>query len=123
MNFIEGTVVEEEGNYYFDAGIFKLKLSKELGELISEKASEVILGIRPEHIGLSLKEEPNSIKGSVYVVEPLGRDLIVNVKIGDTIIKVVTSPSIKVVPGMDIWLIIKEEKMHFFDKRSEKAII
>jgi len=123
MNFIEGSIREINGEYYFDAGAFKLKLSKDLGELIVSKSSDVILGFRPEHAKISLREVQNAIKGVVYVTEPLGRDMVVNVKIGDMIVKVLTEPDLRLTPGKDIWLVISEDKMHFFDKSTEKAIV
>ena len=123
MNFIEGSIMEVNGEYYFDSGVFKLKIPRSLGEMISSKTEEAILGFRPEHIKLVTTKAPNAIKGIVYVVEPLGRDMVVNVKVGNIIIKVLTEPNPTLTPGKTVWLVISEDKMHFFDKSTEKAIV
>ena len=123
MNFIEGSIREVNGNYYFDAGVFTLKLSDELGELVASKSTDVILGFRPEHVIISLIEKSNTIKGTIYVTEPLGRDMVVNVKIGNLIIKALTEPNPTLSPGKTVWLVISEDKMHFFDKSTGKAIV
>lgn len=123
MNFVEGIVREDKGEYYFDAGVFKYKLSKELGELIVSKSTDVIMGFRPEHTKISLTKVPNAIEGVIYVTEPLGRDLIVNIKIGELIIKALTVPDERYVPGKPIWVVLDEKKIHFFDKSTEKAIV
>ncbi|OYT51738.1 MAG: sugar ABC transporter ATP-binding protein [Desulfurococcales archaeon ex4484_204] len=124
MNFVEGSIREDlSGGYYFDAGAFKFKLPKELGELISSKSIDVVMGFRPEHVKLSLNREEYSIEGQVYVVEPLGRDIVVNVKVGDMLFKVVTKPGVELRPGQRIWLVLDVDKIHFFDKFNERAIV
>lgn len=123
MNFIEGGIKEENGEYYFESEHFKLKLSKDLGELIASKSTDVVLGIRPEHVQVTLENKPNAIDATVYVVEPLGRDIVINVKIGEALVKILATPGLKLEPGQKIKLIFPEEKLHFFDKYAEKAII
>ncbi|HIQ03636.1 MAG TPA: ABC transporter ATP-binding protein [Desulfurococcales archaeon] len=125
MNFIEGSFVEEPNDYLFVTSDFKLSLGLELGELVKKgmKSTEIILGFRPEHAKILTKPEPNTIKAKVYVVEPLGRDLIVNVKIGSGLYKVIAPPDMAVKPGQDIWLKLDMDKIHIFDKKTEKAII
>ncbi len=123
MNFIEGSIKEISGEYYFESEYFKLKLSKELGELVASKSSDVILGIRPEHIQVAFESKPNAIDATVYVIEPLGRDIVINVKIGEALLKILATPGLKLEPGQKIKLIFPEDKIHFFDKYTEKAIV
>ncbi len=124
MNFIEGSIKEEGGEYYFESEGFKLKLSKGLGELISSKSTDVILGIRPEHIKIITSgEAENAVDAIVYVIEPLGRDLVVNVKVDDTLLKILSTPGLKLEPGQKVKLVFPEEKLHFFDKYTERAIV
>ncbi|MET1101862.1 MAG: ABC transporter ATP-binding protein [Pyrodictiaceae archaeon] len=124
MNFIEGSIIEEDGEYYFESEGLKLKLSKDLGELVASNSTDVILGIRPEHIKvITSGEADNAIDATVYVIEPLGRDLVINVKVGDTLLKVLSAPGLKLEPGQKVKLVFPEEKMHFFDKYTEKTIV
>ncbi len=124
MNFIEGSIKEENGEYYFESGGLKLKLSKDLGELVASKSTDVVLGIRPEHIRvITSGEVDNAIDATVYVIEPLGRDLVINVKVDNTLLKILSTPGLKLEPGQKVKLVFPEEKIHFFDKYTEKAII
>ncbi len=123
MNFIEGLIKEINGEYYFDSEYFKLKLVNEIGEIIASKTSETIMGFRPENAKIILEEKPNTIQGKVYVVEPLGKDIIVNIKIGDMIVKILTRPGAELTPGQNIWLQLDMKKIHFFEKQTGKAII
>ena len=123
MNFIDGTVYSKDGRFFFDSGEFTIELSKEIGEIVTSKASEVVMGFRPEHVKISLSEQPNSVEGLVYVVEPLGRDVVVNVKIGGIVVKILASPDLNLEPGQKIWLVFDQRKLHFFDKKSGLSLL
>jgi len=124
MNFIEGELHRVNDRLVFDAGIFKLDVTS-IGSLIPESllGSKVVLGIRPEDIIVSDREQPNSIKGYVYILEPLGSDTIIDVKLDDLIIKVRVVGSVALEVNSPIWITIPIDKIHLFDKRTEKAII
>ena len=94
--------------------------------------TEVILGIRPEHINIS--EKKTDLMASVTAVEHLGNECIVYGvlgKVGDeftmkdegknVIIK--TIEGVKVEVGDEIYLEIQEEKLHLFDKETEVTLL
>jgi ABC-type sugar transport system ATPase subunit len=70
-----------------------------------------------------LEERRNAVGGYVYVVEPLGRDVVVDVSIDGVNLKILTPPTLKLETGQLVWLVFNKDKMHFFDKRSGQAII
>src|SRR5438270_4288820 len=45
-------------------------------------ASELVLGFRPEHAKITMRGAPDSFAGEIYVVEPLGSETLVSVKVG-----------------------------------------
>src|SRR5256885_13766688 len=45
-------------------------------------ASELVLGFRPENAQLNMRGAPDSFAGEIYVVEPLGSETLVSVKVG-----------------------------------------
>lgn len=95
-------------------------LPGELFPFIQEK--DVIVGVRPEDWELSLKESPESIKGKTTVTEMLGSDEYLYIEVADTLACVRLKPGTEVKGDLPIWLTAKKEKMHFFDKKSEKNI-
>jgi ABC-type sugar transport system ATPase subunit len=124
MNLIEGEVREEDGSYYFEASSFKYPLRDDIGKIIAERSNEVIMGFRPEFASVTVDKEDNThIEGSVYVVENLGRDLIVHVNLGDQIIKVLAPPAIRLDTGQRVWVKLEEEKMRFFDKKTGSLLV
>jgi ABC-type sugar transport system ATPase subunit len=81
----------------------------------------VILGIRPEHIQIS----PTKSEGAeleVFEVEPLGDEVIVNLRMGDDLIKVRTSQT-RLTIGQKAWITFDEDKIHLFDESGGKVII
>jgi len=123
MNFLEGEVREERGSYFFDTGYLRYPLDPELGKLLLERSREVIMGFRPEYTRLLFEEASDAMPGTVYVVEPLGRDLIVHVKLNGDIVKVIAPPMTQVEVGQKVWVQPAKERIHFFDKKSGRAIV
>jgi len=125
MNFIDGSFVEKyPEKAYIDTGFFMLDVS-EFKDIIKKNAtsSELVIGIRPEHITLSREPAEGAIKAKVYVIEPLGRKVIVNLQVGDTIFKVEEDPKFKSEPGEEVWMIFNKDKLYIFDKKTRKTIV
>ncbi len=126
MNFIRAVFDFREGSYVLRGESFTVKLPKELGDVIRAKVSEgteVDLGVRPEHISISMAEEEGAIPATVYVIEPLGTETIVNVKINDSLVKIKVSGELTLEPGTRIWIRFDINKIHVFDRKTEEAII
>lgn len=125
MNFIDCSFKEFGSEYFLDAGEFKLKLPKDIGLLIKEKASssELILGVRPEDITVYEEVMPEAIETEVYVVEPLGAENVIDLKIGENLIKAISPSTFSLKIGDKAYITFNKEKMHVFDKKTEKTII
>ncbi|MEM2122936.1 MAG: ABC transporter ATP-binding protein [Candidatus Bathyarchaeia archaeon] len=124
MNFLEGTLVDREGKSYLDLGEFFIDLSNLKG-VIEEtaKAQNLILGVRPEDINVSGDKTPNSYEGNIDIIEPLGDKILLNVLIGNKLLKVFGSHYEKKQPGDKVWLTFNRDKIHIIDKETEKVII
>jgi multiple sugar transport system ATP-binding protein len=127
MNFIECTLLEEDLKLFLENPSFRLDVSEIRGSFNGiASSSEVILGVRPEHITPS-NEQPGparcGVRGEIYVVETLGSDSILDVKISETLVKVKGSPTLKVVPGDSVTLSFDRKKLHIFDKKTGKALV
>jgi len=123
-NFFDATFISKEGTYVLDAGNFKLTLEKSLGEILEKEigSGEVVVGIRPEHIDVVKEADLNTIEGEVYVVEPLGPETVIDVKIGDYIFKVLTKGMVHYNIGERILLKFQMDKLHIFKKTGEAII-
>jgi multiple sugar transport system ATP-binding protein len=124
MNFLEGTYVEKGKEAYIDFEAFTYPVS-EFKEAIKREATsaELIMGIRPEHVNLNLKPANDMISGEVYMVERLGDKDIVDVKIGDKMLRAIALPGFPAAIGDKIWVAPDKNKLHIIDKKTEKVIV
>jgi multiple sugar transport system ATP-binding protein len=126
MNFFDCTLSLEGQRAYLDASEFKLGIDSGLATAISENSSptEFILGTRPEDLtvvkGKLGKEE---IPAEIYVVEPVGESTIVDLKIGKYLVKARAPAGFKGDIGEKILFTINRDKMHIFDKKTERLLL
>lgn len=109
-----------------DSKEFAYPLPEDVAEAVNQCTSEsCILGIRPQDI-IVYKEASKTkelIKSVLDVVEPLGDTMILDLKIGEYLIKAVVDPDFKTEIGEELWLEIPPTKIHVFDKKSGKTLV
>jgi multiple sugar transport system ATP-binding protein len=102
MNFIEGTV--GEGGFEADG----ITLPCPSGLPVGKRA---VYGIRPEHFALS----PDGIQAEILVIEPMGSETQVTMKLGETSVIGLFRERISGQPGDTIGISINPAKAHLFD--------
>ncbi len=126
MNFLPVVFKVQDDKYLLVGEGYTISLPKDLGEYLRNKVgsyAELDLGVRPEHITITTAEEPNAIPAEVYVLEPLGTETIVNVRVGESIIKIKASSEVRLEPQTRVWLKLDLNKIHLFDRKTEEAIL
>ena len=118
MNFVEVDVVAENGDYYARREGLNLRLPPELGGKGAGKG-QIIMGLRPEDVTMG----DDGVPGEVYVVEPLGREDLVDVHIGAASVRVLADPAVKVRIGDTVRLKFKMDKVQFFDAATEESLL
>lgn len=124
MNFIPGKAMSNGGGMHFEHSAFSMLLSDRDRQLVEKNANrnEVVLGLRPEHLQVNYQPQVRAMEASVYVVQPLGAEVIIDTKVGDTLVKVRATPETKVEMNEKVWLTFNEDHIHLFDAKSEKAL-
>jgi len=125
MNLFECILSEKAGQTYLESETFKLNIT-ELAELIRHKTaeSEFILGIRPNDLEIHTERTSEDfIQGEIYVLEPMGAALVVDVKVGEELVKVKVPGSLSLEPGTKVSLAFDKAKMHIFSKKTKETIV
>ncbi len=122
MNFADVEVLQEDGRYFAKNRDLKLEVDPERGQKAAGRG-RVIMGIRPEHIRLAGSDETPDLEGEVYLVEPLGRDDLINVKVGETHFHFLVDPALKLSIGDRIGLKIDTSRVQFFDPETELSLL
>jgi multiple sugar transport system ATP-binding protein len=124
MNFFDCSWNEKEE--YLDAASFKLKLPDNLARIVMDNASsaELSLGVRPQNLTVYEKREsPDHVKAEIYAVEPMGSETLVDLKVGDWIVRAVVSGEYMRRIGDEAWIKIDTKKIYLFDRKTEKNIL
>ena len=118
MNFLEVEVVRENGEYHARTGGFDVVVPPERAQKAAGQG-KVIMGIRPEDITLA----DQGIPGEIYVVEPLGRDDLIDVQIQDLHFRLLADPGLNLKIGDPVQVRFNTEKVQFFDPATERSLL
>lgn len=127
MNVMNSTLIRQGDKYFVDVFGTKIEVDGSKGEALLERNVEgmpILLGVRPEHIVLTAKENPQAIPCIVQVNEMMGSELHLHVlteATGESLI--VRVPTIDLTPEQQrllvqdakIFLTFEGKVMHFFD--------
>ncbi len=110
---------------YFQATGMKLKVPKDKAEPLRKYGKpRVIFGIRPEDLPEAACALPGeTVDALVEVMEPLGCDVFLEVKVGERSLTARAEPTTKAKPHVAICLHPSPENMRFFDIDTEKALL
>lgn len=127
MNFIP---VEFHAPLVISHANFRFTLPDTWGNALQPyDGKTLMLGIRPEHLTLSVPATKN-LPVKVDLVENLGNDTFLSVKIADPelpnldgqTLQVRVTPDRFINVGEKLWLSLTPDKLHFFDPKTELAI-
>jgi multiple sugar transport system ATP-binding protein len=124
-NFIPARVSAEEGGLAIRHPAFRLWANGATQDLKSaldtdgRLKGQVLVGVRPENIGISLQPSAlHTIPARISVIENLGMELVVDLHLGEDPIKAVVPPTQKLEEGAPVWLQFELTRIHFFDSES-----
>ena len=120
MNFIDVALSAGNGGYIAQTENFSLKVPAARGEKAAALSGKVILGIRPEDISLAPDGE---LGGEIYVVEPMGREDLLDVRIAGKSFMVLAAADTHHKAGDQVRLRFNTERAQFFDPQSEKSLL
>jgi multiple sugar transport system ATP-binding protein len=126
MNLLNGEVRgrPEDGGVTFVTSDLSFALPQSIARALAGSSTprKVILGMRPEDLSVTRAETEISFDGSLLAVEPLGSYSLVDIKVGDTILKVQEGPYYVGNPGAKVVVHASKERLHLFDGADGKAI-
>ncbi len=133
MNFINARLCRHSGVFYIHMLGKEIKLQDSVQEVLSAKNqtdTEVVVGIRPEHISLATIEDKDAFRATLEVSELMGSEIYLHILTNDTEITVraqtvdlpnefVSSHTTKI----DIYFKLPPRLLHIFDKDTQCNLI
>jgi multiple sugar transport system ATP-binding protein len=123
MNFMQGQVQRHNSHVKVRVGDFNLSPTDTMQPLLKPYEGEpILMGIRAESMETLSKPAKDALQVEVLVVEPLGSQNLLTVKIGDDLVKVATHPTFRVTPGTDVWLRFPAEKIRWVNRENGQVL-
>ncbi|HJS19049.1 MAG TPA: ABC transporter ATP-binding protein, partial [Anaerolineales bacterium] len=123
MNFLEGQIRRQDGGIEVCVGDFNLVAVQDMQPVLSSlDEKRILIGIRAENMETLKSAAADALQVQVLVVEPLGSQNLLTIKIGEDIVKVATHPSFEIQPGMNVWLRFPADKIRWVDRNSGRVL-
>jgi len=117
MNFLEGKI--DVAGHRFVTPQIGLPVNASQLEMFEQRGlKHVTLGIRPEHISVTLDERAGRQQASVYVTELMGSETFVILQIDKTRLIARAPGDFRAESGDRAWLTFDMNKAHWFDPKS-----
>jgi multiple sugar transport system ATP-binding protein len=85
---------------------------------LKDVRQDITLGIRPEAVLLSHKKAAGHIEVETTNIEPLGSHDIVDIRIGNAVLRARTESGFVAGEGQKVWVSLDPAQAHFFDRAS-----
>jgi multiple sugar transport system ATP-binding protein len=125
MNFVECTVAGSDGDLAIEATGLRVSVPPaQRAALGPYRGKTVTLGVRPEDLREATADDPKGyrVEAVVEVVEPLGNEILLDLKVGQQAIVARVPPTSRVRLHEQVTLTLNAEGLHFFDVQTEQAI-
>ena len=134
MNTFRTKLSYEGGHHYVTAFGAKVVVDGKKAEMLKARnigGGDIVLGVRPEHIKLTNKNNPGAIPCKIEVNEMMGSELHLHVSTatGDRLIVRVPTVTLDdgirnaLVAGATIYVTFEGKVMHFFDPKTEQNLL
>jgi multiple sugar transport system ATP-binding protein len=116
MNFVKGEI----SGACFESRDITIELTDK--QLSSLNTTQVILGVRPEHVRIDKVQKNGAIPATVYVTESMGNETFVFLTVGENRLIARAPAEFRAELESKVWLSLATEKLHFFDQETEARI-
>jgi len=123
MNFLTGRVQKGPSQLTVQIGDFPLAPGAAMTGVLSPlDGKDVLLGIRAENMEALSTPNADALPVKVLVVEPLGSQNLLTIKIGNDTVKVSTHPTFPVRANDTIWLRFPANKIRWLDRETGRVL-
>ena len=134
MNTFKTQLQKDKNGYFVSPFGVKIPVDGEKAEMLAQKnvpEQEIVLGVRPEHISLTNRNNPAAIPCVIQVNEMMGSELHLHVvsESGEALVVRVPTVSLtaaqvaSLVAGARIYITFRGKVMHFFNAENELNLL
>lgn len=128
MNFLSGKIIVQADDYFFQAkGVKLLLLPQQEEKVAAYRDKDILMGIRPEDIYDKIFAQDArsefTVTATVDVVEPMGSEIYLYMNAGVNNFVARVSNQDTATTNQDLQIVFDMSKAHFFDPKTDEAII
>lgn len=129
MNFLDVALVREHGHLYARRDDFALVLPARIEQAVTASglSADAVLGVRPESIQLHANPVERSSPATVFLVEPAGHQLIVDVRVSEAMMRVRADRDAawieSLAPDSMVHLTIDNQRIHLFERETGRRFV
>ncbi len=120
MNFIPITIDAQNGALRLVHDRFAIESTQRPPAERLRTGASGFVGIRPEDVRIAPAGE--GISAQVYATEPLGGETVVDVTIGDRVLKVLAPPTLELSVDDRVGVVLDARRLHVFDETGDTAV-
>ncbi|MGH2384975.1 MAG: TOBE domain-containing protein, partial [Candidatus Limnocylindria bacterium] len=123
INFVPVDVARRDGSMGFRSAELGLDLLAPIQQALPDGLPpNGLLGIRPEDLRI-VPPDTGDMAGEIYIIEPSGREKLVDVQSGEQRFRVVAEPGFDGRIGDAVGLRLDRERLHLFDRETETRLL
>jgi multiple sugar transport system ATP-binding protein len=125
MNFVDVTINEAAASIWAEAPSLRIRVPADRADRLRPyRGQKVTMGVRPEDVRVASGADPaeSTFESVVEVVEPLGSEILLDMKIAAAQMVARVEPSVRVKVHEPVRMAVNTDKLHFFDLKSEAAV-
>jgi multiple sugar transport system ATP-binding protein len=125
MNFVDVSLARSSDALWAETPGLRIRIPPAKVETLSPHAGgKVVLGVRPEALRVAngADRADYAFDSTVEVVEPLGNEILLDVRAGAHVMVARVDPATRVKVHERVRLALDPERLHFFDAGSEAAL-
>jgi multiple sugar transport system ATP-binding protein len=125
MNFADVTIAESNGDVWAENPGLRVKIPADrVAQLRPYKGQAITLGLRPEdlHVSSGADAPGTSFEALVDVVEPLGSEILLDLRVGTNAMVARVDPTVRVKVHETMKIALEPDRIHFFDLKTEATI-
>ena len=122
MSLLNARLVRADGRLLLEGDALRFAASDGVAARLASRAGDIILGLRPEDVELAPATAAGPMHGRILDIEPLGRELVVAVSIGQQVVTVLTPHGFTGRPDQPVTVTVPGERFYLFDPATGTAI-
>jgi multiple sugar transport system ATP-binding protein len=120
MNFIPVTVATANGKLAARHESFAVEATGGISAERLVDGASCFVGIRPEDVSVTV--DAAGIPTTVYATEPLGGETIVDLALGQHVVKAIAPPAISLETDAKVKLVLDPQRIHLFDAKGDAVL-